>query len=158
MSQIARGAFKLADKALKKAPKPVTVSKTDFLEVGDVGITNVNINSLFNLVGSVSPTSGNLNAGATTYSSTDFIDVSTTSFLFRYVLDGSSIGAFTDYMCAFYNQNKVFVSGTNSGTSYIVEQHEGKNWRKYTIPANAKFVRLSSSNNYLLGGAGNLYT
>lgn len=153
--QVALG---LADKALKEALKQVTVSKTDFLEVVDVGITNININPLFNIVGSLSATTGNLNAGNTSYSATDFIDITTTSFLFRYVLDGSSAGVFTDFMCVFYDQNKVFVSGTNSGTAYTVEQHEGKNGRKYTIPANAKFVRLSCSNNNLPGGAGNLYT
>lgn len=136
----------------------VSAKKTDFIELVEVGVTDINLNSNFTLVGSISNTNGNLNAGNTSYKSTDFIQLIDVKYLFRYVLDGTNSGLFTDFMLAFYDTNKVFISGLNRGTSYTVETYNGKYGCYYPIPTNAVYVRFSCNNNNIVGGGGNLYT
>nr|DAM23791.1 MAG TPA: hypothetical protein [Caudoviricetes sp.] len=136
----------------------VTVEKTDFAEKIEVDTSDVILNDLFTIVGSLSPTTGNLNAGNTAYKSTNFIDVSKSEFCFRYVLDGLISSKFTDFMCVWYIENKAYLSGTNQGTNYSVEQYNGKYGVKYQKPEGAKWVRFSCNVANCIGGNGNLYT
>jgi hypothetical protein len=95
----------------------------------------------FSNIGLLAYVDGSINAEQTAYSTTDYIDITNLTGIYR---TGTTV-QFALWRYAFYDENKNFISIVEDTTNYTIVDYNGKQvtWLNISGVSNAKYVRIS---------------